>query len=92
MYCAGWVNLCIYLLWLSAMCFLSIDTGSQVFQWVNSHGLLPSFAVFIPSLCFLGSIFLFLQSFRVKKEERTYPIFYNVLMVILWIVSVVAPN
>lgn len=92
LYRASWINWCAYLLWLLAMCFLSIVSGAQSFQWLTSRDLLASFAVFVPLLCSLGSALLFFLSFRAIRDERRYSILYSVLMLILWIVSVVAPN
>lgn len=78
---ASWANLSAYLLWLLAMCFLSIVTGSQSFHWITSRDLLASFAFLIPLLCSLGSVLMFFLSFGAKKEEWRYSVLYSVLIV-----------
>jgi hypothetical protein len=95
LYYASWCNFFAFLLWLLLMlavaCIGSIASNSQLSQWVVHSGMAIT-AVFIPLLCFLGSVLLFILSFGVKKDERPYSVLYSVLMVILWIASVVAPN
>lgn len=95
LYYASWWNLFAFLLWLLLMLAVAyigpIASNSQLSQWMARSGM-AIMAVFIPLLCSLSSVLLFILSFGVKNDERPYCVLYSVLMVVLWSVSVVAPN
>jgi hypothetical protein len=93
LYYVSFANLCGYLLWLAVMSFITIVDGSQAYRdWLFFSGLPAAFAFFIPFLFSFGSLVLCVLSFLAKQGERAYLVFFNMLMLLLWIVSVVAPN
>ena len=93
LYHVSWTNISVFLVWLAAMSFISIMSGSQAYRdWVAFSGLPAALAFFIPFLSAVGSVILCLLGLVAKPEERLYPLASNMLMLILWIVSVVAPN
>jgi hypothetical protein len=93
LYYLGWANLGAYLLWLFVGSFLTlIASDSQISQWIFSSSIPAAFAFFVPFLFSIGSLFLCFLSFLAKEKERSYPALSSILMLILWIASVVAPN
>jgi len=93
LYYFSWANISAYLLWCAAISFMSILGGTQAYRdWINYSGITATFAFLIPLLSSFGSFVLCLLFVMVKQGERKYVLLSNVLMLILWIVSVVAPN
>ena len=90
LYRASWANPFGYLLWLIAMNTTAVLSHSTAFRWMV---FLPATLAFpLPLLSCVGSLFLCLLCVRAKQVERMFVALPNLLMLILWTSSVVAPN
>lgn len=92
LYYVSWANICVYLLWAAAMSLMSVLTHYRAFLWLTFSALPAALAFFIPLLFSFGTLVLCFLSVIAKRNERLYVFLSNLLMLILWIVSVVAPN
>jgi hypothetical protein len=92
LYRASWANAFGYLLWLVAMTTTAILSHYSAFRWMVFSPLPATLAFFLPFLACVGSLLLCLLCVRAKQIERLFVALPNLLMLILWVSSIVAPN
>ena len=92
LYQASWANPFAYLLWLAAMILVAILFHRPRFLWISSTLVPASLAFAYPLLLSFGSLILCVLCVRAKQKEQPFIILSNLLMLILWVSSVVAPN
>jgi hypothetical protein len=92
LYRASWANPFCYLLWLIAMNATAILSHYTALRWMVFSSLPATLAVGLPFLSCIGSLILCLLCVGAKQVERMFVALPNLLMLILWISSVVAPN
>jgi hypothetical protein len=97
LYFASCANLGCYLLWLGTM----VTVRSPIFYRWSSESKNLDFVLFvIPAFTFVlwplfatvGSFILLIASCMAKQGERRFLVPANLLMLILWASSIVAPN
>lgn len=91
-YRVSWANPLAYLLWLVALTIVATLGHSRVFSWMVFSFLPASLAFFCPSLMSVGSFILCFLSAGSKQVEQPFIVLSNLLMLILRVSSVVAPN
>ena len=92
LYRASWVNPIGYLLWLAAVIVVSNLSHFPAFSWLAFSILPACLYFFCPFLLSVASLILCLLGVRSKREEQAFVAVPNLLMLLLWISSVVAPN
>lgn len=81
-----------YVLWLSLVAALGMMPSSSMFDWIRGSSVPASLFVFWPMMATVFALALSLCALSARKGERGFVATSNLLMVILWASSVVAPN
>ena len=92
LYRASWANPVGYLLWLAAVIVVSNISHSSAFSWLTFSVLPAGLYFFCPFSLAVGSLILCLLGIKSKQGEQAFIGVPNLLMLLLWISSVVAPN
>jgi len=88
----SWANPICYLLWILAIGSTNILIHSVKSSWIT-FSMLPASVAFIwPFFAAFGSLCLCLLCGRANPKEQAFVLLPNLLMLILWGSSIVAPN
>jgi hypothetical protein len=92
LYKLSWVEVGSYLLWLLFVAALGFVGSHPTFDWIRGGSIPANLFVFWPMLATMIALALCMFTLAAGKGERGFMVSSNLLMLVLWASSVVAPN